>query len=190
MIGDYNGDQHTDVAVALAGSGNVGVEILWGKGDGQFEPSELFRGGGQPLTIANIDANGDGWIDLVTSSNSLHAMTIVMNNGDGTFKTLRDFAAGEFPKYVAASDFDGDGNVDLAVSNGTSDTIAVTLGRGDGTFIYPPINHYVDEYPQGIVVGDFNKDNMMDLAVSCRDKNLILILTKKNIQRVSLPTPS
>ncbi len=190
VIGDYNGDQHTDVAVALAGSGNVGVEILWGKGDGQFEPSKLFRGGGQPLTIANIDANGDGWIDLVTSSNSLHAMTMVMNNGDGTFKTLRDFAAGEFPKFVAASDFDGDGNVDLAVSNATQDTIAVTFGRGDGTFSYPPVNHYVDEYPQGIVVGDFNKDNMMDLAVSCRDKNLILILTKKNVQRASLPTPS
>jgi len=190
VIDDYNGDQHTDVAVALAGSGNVGVQILWGKGDGQFEPSQLFRGGGQPLTIVNIDANGDGWTDLVTSSNSLHAMTTVMNNGDGTFKSLRDFAAGEFPKFVAASDFDGDGNVDLVVSNATQDTIAVTLGRGDGTFVYPPVNHYVDEYPQGIAVGDFNKDNLMDIAVACRDKNLLLILTKKNLQRASLPTTS
>ena len=142
------------------------------------------------MTIANIDANGDGLTDLVTSSNSLHAMTLVMNNGDGTFKSLRDFAAGEFPKFVAVSDFDGDGHADLAVSNATSDTISVTLGRGDGTFVYPPVNHYVDEYPQGIVVGDFNKDRLMDLAVACRDKDLILILTKKNLRRSPLPTAS
>lgn len=180
VVGDYNHDKHVDVAVALAGSGNVGVEILWGDGKGGFEKSKVFKGGGQPLTVANVDANNDGFMDLVTSSNSLHAMTMLMNNKDKTFKTLRDFSAGEFPKFVAAEDFTGDGIVDLAVSNSTHDTVAVTLGRGDGTFIYPPIKHYVDEYPQGLVAGDFNKDGRMDVAVSCRDKNLLTIMLKKN----------
>jgi len=180
VVGDYNHDQHLDVALAVAGSGNVGVEILWGNGKGEFEQSKLYRGGGQPLTIANVDANNDGFMDLVTSSNSLHAMTMVINNKDKTFKSLRDFAAGEFPKFVAAADFSGDGIPDLAVSNSTKDTIAVILGRGDGTFTYPPINHFVDEYPQGLVTGDFNKDGKMDLAVSCRDKNLLTVLLKKN----------
>lgn len=182
VVGDYNHDQHVDVALAVAGSGNVGVEILWGNGKGEFEQSKLYRGGGQPLTIANVDANNDGFMDLVTSSNSLHAMTMVINNKDKTFKSLRDFAAGEFPKFVAAADFSGDGIPDLAVSNSTKDTIAVVLGRGDGTFTYPPINHFVDEYPQGLVTGDFNKDGKMDLAVSCRDKNLLTVLLMKNIR--------
>ncbi len=180
VVGDYNHDKHVDIAVALAGSGNVGVEILWGNGKGEFEKSKVFKGGGQPLTVANVDANNDGFMDLVTSSNSLHAMTMLMNNKDKTFKTLRDFSAGEFPKFVAAEDFTGDGIVDLAVSNSTHDTVAVTLGRGDGTFIYPPIKHFVDEYPQGLVAGDFNKDGKMDVAVSCRDKNLLTIMLKKN----------
>jgi hypothetical protein len=180
VVEDYNHDKHLDVAVALAGSGNVGVEILWGDGKGQFEKSKVFKGGGQPLTVANVDANNDGFMDLVTSSNSLHAMTMLMNNQDKTFKTLRDFSAGEFPKFVAAEDFTGDGIVDLAVSNSTHDTVAVTLGRGDGTFVYPPIKHFVDEYPQGLVAGDFDKDGKMDVAVSCRDKNLLTIMLKKN----------
>lgn len=182
VIGDYNHDKHVDIAVALAGSGNVGVEILWGDGKGKFEKSKVFKGGGQPLTIANVDANNDGFMDLVTSSNSLHAMTLVLNNKDKTFKTLRDFSAGEFPKFVAVADFTGDGIADLAVSNSTRDTVAVTEGRGDGTFVYPPINHFVDEYPQGLVTGDFNKDGRMDLAVSCRDKNLLTVMLRKNIR--------
>ena len=180
VVGDYNHDKHIDVAVALAGSGNVGVEILWGDGKGKFEKSKVFKGGGQPLTVANVDANNDGYMDLVTSSNSLHAMTMLMNNKDKTFKTLQDFSAGEFPKFVAAEDFTGDGIVDLAVSNSTHDTVAVTMGRGDGTFVYPPIKHFVDEYPQGLVAGDFNKDGRMDVAVSNRDKNLLTVMLKKN----------
>jgi hypothetical protein len=180
VVGDYNHDGNIDVAVALAGSGNVGVEILWGDGKGKFEKSKVFKGGGQPLTVANVDANNDGYMDLVTSSNSLHAMTMLMNNKDKTFKTLRDFSAGEFPKFVAAEDFTGDGIVDLAVSNSTHDTVAVTMGRGDGTFVYPPIKHFVDEYPQGLVTGDFDKDGRMDLAVSNRDKNLLTVMLKKN----------
>ena len=185
VVGDYDHDQHTDVAVALAGHGNVGVEILWGKGTGKFEPSKLFRGGGQPLTIANIDANNDGFLDLITSSNSLHAMTALINNKDKTFKTLRDFSAGEFPKFVATGDYSGDGLPDLAVSNSTNDTVSVMLGRGDGTFVYPPIKHFVDEYPQGLAAGDFNKDGRMDVAVSNRDKNLLSILLRKNTRVIS-----
>lgn len=180
-FGDYNHDQHLDLAIALAGSGRTGVQVFWGQGKGKFKPSKLFRGGGQPLTILNVDANNDGYDDLLTSSNSLHAITLILNNRDNTFKPLRDFSAGEFPKFVAASDFTGDGVMDLAVSNSTNDLISVVVGNGDGTFSYPPIQHRVEEYPQGIVVGDFNKDGKLDLAVSCRDKNMINILTKRNL---------
>ena len=122
--GDYNKDGHVDVAVALAGSGHNGTQILWGQGEGKFKASKVIGGGKQPLTIANIDANGDGHMDLVTSSNPLHALTLVWNNGDGTFKSLRDFSAGEFPKFVVAGDFTSDGIPDLAVSNSTLDTIS------------------------------------------------------------------
>ena len=39
----------------------LGVQVLWGKGDGEFNSSKLFKGGGQPLTIVNIDVNSDGY---------------------------------------------------------------------------------------------------------------------------------
>jgi len=181
IIGDYNKDKNTDIAVGLAGSGNTGVQILWGEGDGKFEKSKVFKGGKQPLTVVNIDVNNDGFLDIVTSSNSLHALTTLINNKDKTFTTLRDFASGNFPKFVVAADFTGDGFEDIAVSNATDDQISVSLGKGDGTFTYPPIYHSVDQHPQGMVVGDFNGDGLIDIATSCRDKNLIDILTKKNM---------
>jgi len=181
IVGDYNNDKHKDIAVALAGSGNRGVVILWGDGKGKFIQSNLYRGGGQPLSIANIDANGDGYTDLVTTSNSLHALTTVMNNKDGTFTSLPDFASGEFPKFAAVEDFTGDNIPDLAITNSTLDKVSISLGKGDGTFTYPPIYHEVAEYPQGMVVEDFNKDGLPDIAVSNRDENKISILQKKNM---------
>lgn len=195
ISGDYDEDDNLDLAVALAGSGNTGIQVLWGKGDGTFIPGERHRGGGQPLTIANIDTNNNGHIDLVTSSNSLHALTVLINDGHRKFHTLKDFAAGEFPKFIVAKDFDGDGIADLAVSNATNDTISVTLGRGDGTFVYPPVIHFVDEYPQGMAVGDFNEDGFPDLAVSCRDKNIITVMVRQGhtpqpfAKPVSAPEP-
>jgi len=181
VIGDYNKDKNIDIAVGLAGSGNTGVQVLWGKGNGKFENSKVFKGGKQPLTVVNIDVNNDGYLDIVTSSNSLHALTTLVNNKDKTFTSLRDFASGNFPKFVVAADFTGDGFEDIAVSNSTDDQISVSLGKGDGTFTYPPIFHAVDQHPQGMAIGDFNGDGLIDIATSCRDKNLIDILTKKNM---------
>ena len=181
VIGDYNKDKNIDIAVGLAGSGNTGVQILWGQGNGEFENSKVFKGGKQPLTVVNIDVNNDGYLDIVTSSNSLHALTTLVNNKDKTFTSLQDFASGNFPKFVVAADFTGDGFEDIAVSNSTDDQISVSLGKGDGTFTYPPIFHRVDQHPQGMAIGDFNGDGLIDIATSCRDKNLIDILTKKNM---------
>ena len=181
LVGDYNQDGMTDVAMALAGNGNKGVQLLWGKGDGEFESSKVFKAGKQPLSIVSLDANNDGLMDFVTSSNSLHSLNTVVNKGDKTFDSLPEFASGNFPKFVVASDFTGDGFQDIAVSNSTDDVISVSLGRGDGTFTYPPIYHRVDEHPQGMATGDFNGDGLIDIAVSCRDKNLIDILSKKNM---------
>lgn len=189
VTGDYNQDQHRDLAVALAGSGNRGVQVFWGDGRGGFDVSKLIPGGGQPLTISNIDANGDGLEDLVTSSNSLHALTLILNQGNKTFKTLPDFSAGEFPKFIVGGDFTGDGAADLAVSNATNDTVSVVVGYGDGTFSFPAIRHRVEEYPQGLVAGDFNKDGKQDLAVSCRDKNRISILIQRNLPRNKAKAP-
>ena len=181
VVGDYDKNKILDIGVALAGSGKTGVQILWGVGDGTFESSNIIKGGGQPLTLANIDVDNDGYDDLVSSSNALHSMTLIRNNRNKTFTTLKDFASGSFPKFVVVADFTGDSRADLAVSNPTDDSITVSLGRGDGTFTWPPIAHVVDEHPQGIVVGDFDHDGLIDMAVTCRDKNLVNILLKRNI---------
>jgi len=146
VLGDYDKNKIVDIAVALAGSGKTGVQILWGMGDGTFELSSIIKGGGQPLTLANIDVDNDGYDDLVSSSNVLHAMTLIRNNRNKTFTTLKDFASGSFPKFVAVADFTGDSRADLAVSNSTDDLKITFYERHNALDVTPATKWVSREY--------------------------------------------
>ena len=117
-------------------------------------------------------------MDNLTSSNSLHALTTLINNKDKTFSSLRDFASGNFPKFVVAADFTGDGLEDIAVSNSTDDLISVSLGKGDGTFTDIYDFHTGHD---GITVssGDFNEDGFIDLALISAISNSLIIFSSR-----------
>ena len=54
-----------DIAVALAGSGKTGSPEFYGEKVMELSNRQnLFKGGGQPLTLANVDADSDGYDDL------------------------------------------------------------------------------------------------------------------------------
>jgi len=62
-VGDFNGDGNLDLAVAIGPT-----QILFGKGDGTFEPAAAFNGGGDvadPDTLVAGDFTGQGRLDLV-----------------------------------------------------------------------------------------------------------------------------
>ena len=82
--GDFNGDGHLDLAVALLVSNQVAIFL--GNGDGTFTRAPLSPSTGQsPIVIAVSDLNRDGKLDLVTGNEESANMTILLGNGDGTF---------------------------------------------------------------------------------------------------------
>ncbi|HVN05044.1 MAG TPA: VCBS repeat-containing protein [Bryobacteraceae bacterium] len=171
---DLNGDGIPDLVVANAGeyqSPFSSLSILLGTRSGGFEAAVQYGPGGQSLTIA--DFNGDGQPDLAVGNTD--TVTILPNLGGAQFAQPVTTPVLKQPGYVAAGDFNGDGKPDLAVANWESNSISVLLNAGGGTF-RPAVNYGTLKTPSAIAVADFNGDGNLDLAVSNYTSGAITIL--------------
>ena len=175
-VGDFNGDGKLDLAVAN-GSSNVAstVSILLGNGDGTFQAPVSYPASINPASVATVDFNHDGKLDLAVVNN-IGSVSILLGNGDGTFQKRVDYGTGSLPwGTLGIGDLNGDGNLDLVVANSGSNTVSVFLGNGDGTF-QTQVKASAGVDPGGAVVGDFNGDGRLDLAVTNGKDNTVSIL--------------
>ena len=76
-MGDFNGDDKLDLAVANNGSNTV--SILQGTGTGSFGPKIDFATGDGPFTVAAGDFNGDGKLDLAVTNFRGNSVSILLN---------------------------------------------------------------------------------------------------------------
>jgi hypothetical protein len=145
-IADINRDGHLDLVVAnvcqsgsMCQSGSAGV--LLGKGDGTFHTAVSYlSGGGEALSIAIADVNGDGKADLVLANacytytqygcagSSEGVLGVLLGNGDGTFQSASRFdSGGAFAFSGVIADVNGDKKPDLVVANYSSASVDVLL---------------------------------------------------------------
>ena len=74
VLGDFNGDDQLDLAVANEGGlmwpnqFSRGVSVLLGNGDGTFQPAFNYSAGARPDSVAVSDFNGDGKFDLAVAN--------------------------------------------------------------------------------------------------------------------------
>jgi hypothetical protein len=164
---DLNDDGKLDiVAMGVTGSGwgaKGWINILLGDGTGVFRAasSHLLQSG-LPGPLARGDFNGDGHIDVLTSSYFWGGASVELrlNIGNGHLQgplPATTFSTG-FKRPVVA-DFNGDDKLDFAVSN------QVVLGNGDGAFQNPRILAGLAG-GEPIAVADFNHDGNLDIATA------------------------
>lgn len=167
-IGDLDGDQVPDLAVAALGSRGTGesVYVLTGNGDGTFEPAiELSTGAGFPGFLALGDLDDDGREDIVTT-------------GDGLAILLGDPASPGFlpPKTfperataVTVADMNGDGRNDVVYTRSLlGDYVRILLGQGGGSFA-PTSSWPAGIDPIDVVAADLDQDGVLDLATANRE---------------------
>src|SRR5262249_11893165 len=135
---DFDGDGRLDLVVSnYAGDYNtsiVGVTVLLGNGDGTFQTPRRSATGTTTYSLVSGDFDGDGRLDLATSSPD-GSVSGLLGNGDGTFQPAMMFAPKSFDSIsLVAGDFNHDGRLDLAVAYRFAATVSILLNQGDGTF--------------------------------------------------------
>jgi hypothetical protein len=166
VLGDFNRDGKTDVAVANAGSGDV--NILFGDGTGSFTYGPVPKVGAgtpEPVAIAAADLTGDRLLDLIVLNRNTDSIAVLNGQVGGTFAAVRAFpsgSAGSAPVSVALADTNADEKMDVVVANSRSNDASVLLGDGRGNFA-PPRAFVSDVEPQAVAVIDTNSDTIPDV---------------------------
>jgi hypothetical protein len=135
ILGNFNSDHMADVAAIRSSGGEYEMQVLLGKGDGQFGSPTTYNLGGDPVSIAQRDLNGDGISDLVVTDLYSPTIKVYLGTADGTFEAAKSYSAGDDAQQVAFGDFNQDGKMDLAVL--TYSGVSILLGNGNGTFSGP-----------------------------------------------------
>ena len=173
-VGNFNGDQDPDLAVANESSGEISV--LLGDAGTNFTGPTIVASGtdpvdpvSDPVSVALGDFNQDSDPDLAVAEYSPGQVRVLLGGAGGSFTTSTkvppENQADGGLSSVAVGDFNRDGDPDLAAANQLSGNVEVLLG-GSGASFTGPTNFPTGSSLTSVAVGDFNGDGKPDLAVA------------------------
>jgi hypothetical protein len=174
VAGDFNRDGRLDLAVNVMlpdGLETSEVIVLLGNGNGTFHKGQTIKVGMDAEGLAAADFNGDGKLDLVTTTflpDGSRDVRVLLGNGNGTFQAPLITHPGDIGRDLATGDFNGDGKLDLVLLDNTDNRVVVLPGTGKGTFGQPLTFTFDNPTKQvsGVAVGDFFGEGKLSVAVS------------------------
>ena len=177
---DVNGDGADDIVFVDnqddGGDPPRQLQVLLGRGTGNFNAALYFDTGPNPSQVALGDVNHDGAVDAVVTASYGGASSpntyIFFSTPTPTLWTPSQYALGnnatnEGLTVIAIGDMNGDGNQDLVFDWADNiEQIHIALGDGAGRFI---VKQDLFFYPGSLAVlkvelRDYNRDGALDAA--------------------------
>jgi hypothetical protein len=178
-VGDFNNDDHLDIAVANSATNNIG--ILLGYGNGDFADQLTYSTGTDsvPSSISVGDFNDDNHLDIAVVNTASDNIGIMLGYGNGRFANVTMYSTGDssVPVSIAVNDLNKDSYLDLVVANWGTNYVLIFLGKGNGSFLGPKAYSVgYNARPQSVAIGDLNNDDMLDIVVANYGTDYIEIL--------------
>lgn len=156
---DLNSDGKVDL-VAAARSSNALV-LLFGNGNGGFQPPEAYVAGNYPSSVAPVP-NDDGSTFLLSGESLSRQTAILPVSRTGAVSAPRFRFVGGTPSDVKTADLNGDGQPDVVVANGN---IVVLASSADGK-LSSPVGFQVPAGTGAVAIGDVNGDGRQDVLTA------------------------
>jgi len=143
--------------------------IAWYKNDGNGNFTTMSVGTKLFVTgVFSADLDGDGSMDVLSTSTSDATVAWFANGGTGSFTPRPDLSAGALGvQSIFAADFDSDGDMDVVtcdIFNLGGVTWYSNSGTGSFT-VQPPIDSSAG-YPQSVFAADLDDDGNIDVLIA------------------------
>jgi hypothetical protein len=192
-VGDFYGDGKPAVVTDSWGRDEILLIPSDGKGN-LILPGKAFRTDlHSDQGVRAADFNNDGHLDIVTTNQTAHAVSLTLGDGHGGFHRApgSPFPAGGETWAFTVADINGDGHPDVIVIPYQRDLrdsaqlgVTVLLGDGKGgltTMPGSPLSLAGCQGPDRVAAGDIFGDGLRDIAVSCAENNeLVLFRASKD----------
>ena len=164
VTGDFDGDGFPDIA-----AGNGWQTLVWlNDGFGDFQPPIGYTNSqnNSNAELNVVDANEDGYLDLIMASTGTQHAYVLIGNGDGTFTPDNQWVPiGGTPWASAAGDINGDGHIDACYACLNPDSFRWLFGDGAGGFVTGG-SLPAGGWPTSVHLTDIDGDGDMDASVS------------------------
>jgi hypothetical protein len=180
-VDDVNKDGFLDLLVAQSYVSGVGeLSVLTGNGSGTvWSAPTIISVGPTPVGVATGDFNKDGNLDVVVSSLTGNALSVLQTTGAGAFIVADkiDLGSTTFPSAIAVADFNHDGKPDVVATDESNDRVLTARNNGTGGFLAPvAISTGVSSAPEAVVALDTNADGWPDLVTTNAGNDTMSIL--------------
>jgi hypothetical protein len=148
--GDLNLDLNADFVLTQFPGGdavNGAIIPFLGKGDGAFTQAAYTAVGGQPLSVAIADLDGDGYPEVISGNFSSNDITVARNQENGTFaldhdwgitaRTVADSGISSSVEHLFPGHFFDSATFDLLVSNALIPVVAHSFAHVGGSSCLP-----------------------------------------------------